>query len=109
MKVLDKFPDKPKRAKKVRTPDSISPEKLNEGCLAFRQRERRDAMYKTATFLVTHFWGKSTEVAEGLGVLLCIWNHAFYRLGPFDYDLLEQFIARHQAVLDAFRHCNILT
>lgn len=28
---------------------------------------------------------------------------------PFDYDLLEQCIARNQAVLDAFRHRNILT
>src|SRR5262245_186831 len=67
MKVLDKFPDKPRRAKKVRTPDTISPEELQNGCLAFQQRERRDAMYKTATFLVKYFWGKPTEVAEGLG------------------------------------------
>ena len=109
MKILDKFPDKPRRAKKVRTPDTISPDELMKGCLAFQQRERRDAMYKTATFLVKHFWGKPTEVAEGLGVLLCVWNNAFYRLGPFDYDLLEQCIARNQAVLDAFRHRNILT
>jgi hypothetical protein len=81
MKVLDKFPDKTRRAKKVRAPDTISPEELQEGCFAFRQRERRDAMYKTVTFLVKHFWGKPTEVAEGLGVLLCVWNHAFYRNG----------------------------
>lgn len=109
MKVLDKFPDKPKRAKKVRTPDAISPEELKAGNLAFQQRERRDAMYKTATFLVRHFWGKPTEVAEGLGVLLCVWNHAFYRNGPFDYDLLEKCIAKNQALLDSFRHRNILT
>jgi hypothetical protein len=109
MKVLDKFPDKPRRAKNVRTPDTISPEELKKGSLAFGQRERRDAMYKTATFLVKHFWGKSTEVAEGLGVLLCVWNNAFYRLGPFDYDLLEKCIAKNQAVLDTFRHRNILS
>jgi hypothetical protein len=77
MKILDKFPDKQRRAKKVRTPDFISPEDLQKGCRAFQQRERRDAMYKTATFLVKHFWGKATEVAEGLGVLLCVWNNAF--------------------------------
>jgi hypothetical protein len=109
MKVLNKFPDKPRRAKKVRIMDAISPESLKEGCLAFQQRERRDAMYKTATFLVTHFWGKPTEVAEGLGVLLCVWNNAFYRLGPFDYDILEKCIAKNQALLDTFRHRNILT
>jgi len=109
MKVLDKFPDKPRRARKVPTPDTISPEELKAGCHAFQQTERRDAIYKTASFLVKHFWGKPTEVAEGLGVLLCVWNNAFYRLGPFDYDLLEQCIARNRAVLDAFRHRNILT
>lgn len=109
MKVLDKFPDKPRRVKTVRTLGTISPEELQEGCLAFQQRERRDAMYKTATFLVEHFWGKPTEVAEGLGVLLCVWNHAFYRLGSFDYDLLEKCIAKNQAVLEGFRHRNILT
>jgi hypothetical protein len=109
MKVLDKFPERPRRAKKVLTPVGITPEELQVGCLAFQQRERRDAMYKTATFLVKHFWGKPTEVAEGLGVLLCVWNHAFYRNGPFDYDLLEQCIAKNQSVLETFRHRNILT
>src|SRR5882762_3839432 len=109
MKVLDKFPEKPRRAKKVQVTNAISPEELKEGCLAFQQRERRDAMYKTATFLVRHFWGQPTEVAEGLGVLLCVWNHAFYRNGPFDYHLLEKCITKHQALLDAFRHRNILT
>jgi hypothetical protein len=89
--------------------NAITPEALKQGGLAFRQRERRDAMYKTATFLVDHFWGKPTEVAEGLGVLLCIWNHAFYRNGPFDYDLLEKCIARNQSVLSEFRERNILT
>jgi hypothetical protein len=57
MKVLDKFPEKPRRAKRVQTPDTITLEELHKGCLAFQQRERRDAMYKTATFLVKHFWG----------------------------------------------------
>src|ERR1700674_3951407 len=109
MKVLDKFPEKARRAKKVQGTNAISPEELKDGCLAFRQKERRDAMYKTATFLVQHFWGKPTEVAEGLGVLLCVWNHAFYRNGPFDYDLLEKCIAINQALLTDFRKRNILT
>src|SRR5581483_2817127 len=109
VKILDKFPDKRRRGKKVPTPGTISAEALQQGCAAFQQRERRDAMYKTATFLVKHFWGKAKEVAEGLGVLLCVWNHAFYRNGPFDYDLLEKCIAKNQAVLDGFRHRSILT
>ena len=31
MKILDKFPDKPRRAKKIQTPDTISLEELQKG------------------------------------------------------------------------------
>lgn len=66
-------------------------------------------MYKVAMFLVQHFWGKPTEMAEGLGVLLSVWNNAFYRNGPFDYDELERCIARNQTLLNGFRQRNILS
>jgi hypothetical protein len=89
--------------------DTISPEKLRAGYLAFQQKERRDAMYKTATFLVEHFWGRASAVAEGLGVLLLVWNHACYRHGPFDFDALEKCIASNQTLLDAYRRRDILS
>jgi hypothetical protein len=38
-----------------------TPEKFRSGYLAFQAEARRDAMYKTATFLVGHFWGKTGE------------------------------------------------
>jgi hypothetical protein len=79
------------------------------GYLAFQQKERRDAMYKTATFLVDHFWGQAPQVAEGLGVLLLVWNAACYRHGPFDFDALEKCIADNQAILDQYRKRDILT
>lgn len=66
-------------------------------------------MYKTATFLVEHFWGKAPEVAEGLGVLLLVWNAAFYRHGPFDFDAREKCLARNQSLLDGYRHRDILS
>jgi hypothetical protein len=88
---------------------TISPEKLREGYLAYQQRERRDAIYKTATFLVEHFWGQAPQVAEGLGVLLLVWNAAFYRHGPFDFDALEKCIADNQELLDQYRQRDILT
>lgn len=87
----------------------ISPQNLEEGCLAFQRWERRDAMYKVATFLVEHFWGKPTQVAEGLGVLLLVWNHAFYRNGPFDFDALEKCIQANQTKLDGFRSRDVLS
>jgi hypothetical protein len=76
--------------------------------MAFQQREKRDAMYKTATFLVKHFWGKPSEMADSLGVLLLTWNQAVYRYGLFDFDKLEKCITSNQDLLDRYRERNIL-
>ena len=65
-------------------------------------------MYKTATFLVGHFWGRPAEMADSLGVLLLTWNQAFYRYGSFDFAKLENCIARNMPALKAFRKRNIL-
>jgi hypothetical protein len=75
-------------------------DQLENGCAAFRQHERRDAMYKTATFLVDHYWGRPVEMADGLGVLLLTWNQAFYRYGAFDFGKLEGCIAKNITVAD---------
>jgi hypothetical protein len=88
---------------------SISSERLREGYLAYQQRERRDAVYNTATFLTKHFWGKPREVAEGLGVVLLVWNAVFYRRGSFDFDALEKCITDNQHVLDEFRGRGIVS
>jgi hypothetical protein len=87
----------------------ISAELLRQGNQVFQDRERRDAMYKTATFLVDHFWGQADKVAEGLGVLLLVWNAACYRHGPFDFDALEKCIAGNRKLLDQYRKRDILT
>lgn len=86
-----------------------SPEEFRKGYMAFQQHERRDAMYKTATFLVDHFWGRPADIADSLGVLLLTWNQAFYRYGPFDFQHLEKIIAANQPLLDGFRSRHIVT
>jgi len=82
---------------------------LTAGSKAFQDHEVRDAMYKTATFLVEHFWGNSKEMADGLGVLLLTWNQAFYRYGLLDFAALESCIAQNQHELESFRTRNILS
>lgn len=82
---------------------------LRAGSKAFQDHEVRDAMYKTATFLVDHFWGNPKEMADGLGVLLLTWNQAFYRYGLLDFDALENCIAQNQRALDSFRNRNVLS
>ena len=64
-------------------------------------------MYKTATFLVEHFWGKPRDMADGMGVLLLTWNQAFYRYGSFDYALLEKVLRANMPIIERLRPRNI--
>jgi hypothetical protein len=78
-----------------------------KGCEEFEKHEKRDAMYKVATFLVSHFWCNPSDMADGLGVLLLTWNQAFYRYGIFDFDRLEKCIADNFEKINNFRNRDI--
>ena len=80
---------------------------LERGCAAFWKNESRDAMYRIACELVKEGWGDPADVADGLGVVLLTWNEAAYRYGSFDFDELEGFVRRNQAVLDKYRRRRI--
>jgi len=83
-------------------------QEIKRGCQEFHKRERRDAMYKVAKFLISYFWDKSeVDIANGLGVLLLTWNQAFYRYGSFDFDKLERFIKDNKNILNKFRNREI--
>ncbi len=84
-------------------------EEFNHGIEEFKKHEKRDVMYKVATFLVSHFWGKPVDMACGLGVLLLTWNQAFYRFGIFDFDKLVECIAKHLRRLEHFKEREITT
>ena len=58
---------------------------------------------KVSTFLVDHFWGDPRQMADALGVLLLVWNNAFYRYGLFDYDALESVLRANIDDLNKFR------
>jgi len=60
-------------------------------------------MYRTATFLVEHFWGNPRDMADGMGVLLLTWNQAFYRYGYFDFALLEGALRANMPVIEHLR------
>lgn len=85
-----------------------SADELRQGYQEFQRREKRDAMYKTASFLVAHFWGKSAEMADSLGVLLLTWNQALYRYGSFDFDELEKCITDNMSLIERYRTRSIL-
>jgi len=80
------------------------------GIEEFEKHEKRDAMYKVATFLVEYFWDKPRTIptiADGLGVLLLTWNQAFYRYGLFDFESLEKCISNNRPLIESFRSRNI--
>jgi len=86
-----------------------SKEEFIKGVKKFEKHEKRDAMYKVATFLVSYFWGNPSDMADSLGVLLLTWNQAFYRYGNFDFDKLEKCIGDNLEKLRKFRNRNITT
>lgn len=87
----------------------LNPSEFKRGYQAFQVREPRDAMYKTATFMVEHFWGHPRDMADGMGVLLLTWNQAFYRYGSFDFGLLEDALQENLSVIERLRPRDILT
>ncbi len=84
-------------------------EEFLDGCKEYEKHEGRDAMYKVATFYIDHFWGKHSDMADGLGALLLTWNNAFYRYGVFDFDKLEKCIAINLQKLESFRRRDIFS
>ncbi len=80
-----------------------SKEEFIRGCQEFENNEKRDAMYKVATFLISHHWGDPENMANALGVLLLTWNQAFYRYGTLDFDYLEKAIIHKLPALNLFR------
>jgi len=81
----------------------LTQEEFCKGIEEFEKRQKRDAMYKVATFIISHFWGNPFEMANGLGVLLLTWNQAFYRYGKFNFDKLESCIDINFKELETFR------
>ena len=58
-------------------------------------------------FSVEHYWGKPTDMADALGVLLLTWNNALYRYGVFDFSALEAVLCEEMNTLKAFRDRDI--
>jgi hypothetical protein len=88
---------------------NLLPSDFERGYRAYQEREPRDAMYKTARFLVENFWGQPRDMADGMGVLLLTWNQSFYRYGSFDFALLEEALRANMPIIEGLRPRNILS
>lgn len=78
-----------------------------KGIEKFEKEEPRDAMYNVARHLVENFWGKPSDMADGLGVLLLTWNQAFYRYGIFDFEKLEDCVTENLQTIKSFKNRDI--
>lgn len=79
---------------------------LLRGCAGYIEHEKRDVMYKLARKLIEEANWRPQELAEGLGVLLLTWNAAFYtKYGPFDFDVLEDYLKENTSLLKGARAC----
>jgi len=85
--------------------NSITPDGFIKGIEEFRRREKRDAMYKVAIYLLQQFWPKAEyrDIADSLGVLLLTWNQAFYRYGVFNFGSLKDVIEKNWKEINYFR------
>jgi len=84
-------------------------DELSRGIEEYVKNERRDPVYKVATNLVSDYWPDPVNVTDGLGVLLLIWNQAFYRYGSLDFNKLEQCIKTNIKKIKIFRNRDILS
>jgi hypothetical protein len=89
--------------------ESLDYEELLRGSREYVKREKRDAMYKVATFLVDHFWFRPADITDGIGVLLLVWNQAFYRYCNFalDFEILEAWLMKNENILKEVRNRDI--
>jgi len=84
-------------------------DEFSRGVQEYVKNERRDPVYKIATNLVSYSWPEPANITDGLGVLLLIWNQAFYRYGRFDFNELEQCIKTNIKKIESFRNRDILS
>lgn len=93
-------------------------EEMNKGICAFRKYEPRDSVYTVATFIISTFFEISNlwkfdkqktagAIADGVGVLLLIWNQAFYQYGEFDANELRNCIERNWEDIVSYRNRTI--
>lgn len=87
---------------------NIPPDKFREGVLSFRQNNA-DEMYNLASRLVDDYWYNPKNLASAIGLLLLVWNQAYYRYGHPNFNEIENFLYRHTELFKGWRPRHIST
>jgi hypothetical protein len=83
-----------RKDKKVNALSIVTWDKLRKAHEIYLKEEPRDAVYRVSTKLINENWNRNKDISNALGVLLLIWNSAFYRYGSLDYELIENSISK---------------
>ena len=94
---------------KINDLQKVTWEALRKYHILYLKEEPRDAIYQVSTRIINDNWGVYREISNAIGVLLLIWNSAFYRYGSLDYDLIEESIIKSKVELNLFRNREILS
>ena len=98
-----------RKDKKVNALSIVTWDKLRKAHEIYLKEEPRDAVYRVSTKLINENWNRNKDISNALGVLLLIWNSAFYRYGSLDYELIENSISKTKVYLDTFRRRDIIS
>jgi hypothetical protein len=75
---------------------------FRQACRQFQRNE--DPVYRVATAYVKTCWGKPKDVADGISVLLLIWNKAFYnRFGSLNFRRLAIALQQNAEIISQLR------
>jgi hypothetical protein len=82
-------------------------EELRKACERYRLID--DPTYRVASLFIQNFWGNERDIADGLIVLLLVWNKAFYsRFGTPKPEPLAAVLRQRRREIDTVRSRNIL-
>jgi len=73
----------------------------------FKNLEPRAPVYEISTKYIREYWNDAYEISNAIGILLLIWNSAFYRFGRLNYCLIQCAINLHREKLEELRKRDI--
>lgn len=96
-----------RRRKRSVPPPPPTFRKFQKVCRHFQEKE--DATYRVASRYTTRSWGKTADVADGITVLLLLWNKAFYDRYRPRFRYLTRALEKNVTTINRLRRRSILS
>lgn len=95
-----------RRRRKGSIPPRPTFKEFQEVCRHFQKKE--DATYRVASRYIRRSWGKTADVADGVKVLLLLWNKAFYDRYRPHFRQLTRALEKNATTINRLRRRSIL-